>query len=130
MVGMMSINGETDANGGITEFKYNAATGERVPTKVEYSDRLMEVLLKGHFPERFRERISVSGQIGLQPIDAFSNLTAGAKREIRAIIMRDLEEQRELSAARLNAIDVAAIESGDAAALSDLRGDTGGDYAE
>lgn len=72
-----------------------------IPTKVEYSDRLAEVLLKGHFPERFRDRVHHSGLVGLQPVDAFANLSLGAKREIRAIIMRDLEEQRAAEAHRL-----------------------------
>jgi hypothetical protein len=113
-------------DGTVTEFRVNAATGERIPVKVEYSDRLMEVLLKGAFPERFRERISVSGTVGLEPVDAFANLTAKAKREIRAIIMRDLEEQRVEAAARAAAIEgefteVEGGEGGASAALEDMR---------
>lgn len=107
-------------DGTATEFRVNAATGERIPVKIEYSDRLMEVLLKGAFPERFRERISVSGTVGLEPVDAFANLTMKAKREIRAIIMRDLEEQRAEATARANAIEAEFTEvPGDA--LEDLR---------
>ena len=109
-------------DGTAVEFRVNAATGERIPTKIEYSDSLMEVLLKGAFPERFRERISVSGTVGLEPVDAFANLTAKAKREIRAIIMRDLEEQRVEAAARAAAIEGEFTEvEGAGAALEDMR---------
>ena len=109
-------------DGTVTEFRVNAATGERIPVKIEYSDRLMEVLLKGAFPERFRERISVSGTVGLEPVDAFANLTSKAKREIRAIIMRDLEEQRVEAAARASAIEGEFTEvTGADAALADMR---------
>lgn len=104
-------------DGTATEFRVNAATGERVPVKIEYSDRLMEVLLKGAFPERFRERISVSGTIGLEPVDAFANLTSKAKREIRAIIMKDLEEQR--AAAAQPVLEAEYVEVG--TALEDMR---------
>jgi len=96
----------------------------RVPVKVEYSDRLMEVLLKGAFPERFRERISIAGTIGLEPVDAFANLTAKAKREIRAIVLRDLEEQRSAAdAARQGEVVDAEFTDVDGA-LEDLRGQT------
>ena len=108
-------------DGTATEFRVNAATGERIPVKVEYSDRLMEVLLKGAFPERFRERISVSGVIGLEPVDAFANLTSKAKRAIRQIIMTDLEEQRVAAAAKV--IDAEYTEVG--TALEDMRADGG-----
>lgn len=113
---------EVEANrrgrdGVVTEWKINPATGERVPVKIEYSDRLLEMLVKGAFPERFRERISVSGTIGLEPVDAFANLTSKAKREIRAIIMRDLEEQR--AAAAQPVIDAEYVEVG--TALEDMR---------
>jgi hypothetical protein len=74
--------------------------GERVPVEMEYSDRLMEVLIKGHFPDRYRDKLFVSGTIGLEPVDAFANLSPKAKRQIREIIMADLEEQRTLAAAR------------------------------
>lgn len=104
-------------DGTVTEYRVNAATGERIPVKIEYSDRLMEVLLKGAFPERFRERISVSGTIGLEPVDAFANLTSKAKREIRAIIMRDLEEQR--AAAAQPVLEAEYVEVG--SALEDMR---------
>ncbi len=70
----------------------NIISEERV-----FSDRMGELLLKGHFPERFRDKIFVSGSVGLEPVDAFANLTAKAKRAIRAIIMADLEEQRQLA---------------------------------
>jgi hypothetical protein len=109
-------------DGVVTEFqlKVNPATGERelAPKKVEYSDRLMEVLLKGHFPERFRERVHHSGTVGLEPVDVFANLSTKAKREIREIIMRDLEEQRELASAA-KAGDV--VEVTGAMQLEDLR---------
>lgn len=104
------------------EFKINPATGERVPTKIEYSDRLMEVLLKGHFPERFRDRVHHSGTVGLEPVDAFANLTTKAKREIRAIIMRDLEEQRVERAERDAAIEVDFREVS-AVEIEDMRAD-------
>lgn len=82
-------------HGVVTEWKVLPLSGEKVPVKVEYSDRMLEVLMKGHFPERYRDNIHHSGLIGLEPVDAFSNLSAKAKREIRAIILRDLEDQRE-----------------------------------
>jgi hypothetical protein len=60
-----------------------------------YSDRLMEVLLKGHFPDRYRDKLFAAGTLGLEPVDAFANLSLKAKRQIREIIMVDLEEQRQ-----------------------------------
>lgn len=109
-------------DGVVTEWKVNPATGERIPVKVEYSDRILEVLLKGAFPERFRDRISVSGTVGLEPVDAFANLSPKAKREIRAIIMRDLEEQRLEAAAKAAAVDgkFTEVETVDTA-LEDMR---------
>lgn len=82
------------------EFRLNTRTGELIPTKVEFSDRLAEVLLKGHFPERYRDKLFAAGVVGLEPVDAFSNLSPKAKRQIREIIMADLEEQRTLALAR------------------------------
>jgi hypothetical protein len=76
---------------------------DRVPEEMEYSDRLMEVLLKGHFPDRYRDKVFVSGTVGLEPVDAFGSLSPKAKRAIREIIMADLEEQRSLAAARAEA---------------------------
>jgi hypothetical protein len=86
-------------DGFITKWQLNKK-GERVPVEMEYSDRLMEVLIKGHFPDRYRDKLFVSGTIGLEPVDAFANLSPKAKRQIREIIMADLEEQRTLAAAR------------------------------
>lgn len=37
--------------------------GEQVALVTRYSDRLMEVLLRGHKPEKFRERWSIDGKI-------------------------------------------------------------------
>lgn len=82
-------------NGTPTKWTVNPKTGERTPIEWTYSDRLLELAAKGHFPERYRDKVFVSGNVGLEPIDVFSNLTLKAKREIRAIIMRDLEEQRQ-----------------------------------
>lgn len=79
---------------GVTNPIYNNK-GVLIGEETVFSDRMGELLLKGHFPERFRDKIFVSGNVGLEPVDAFANLTPKAKREIRAIIMRDLEEQRE-----------------------------------
>lgn len=100
-----------------TEFRIGR-NGEAIPTKIEFSDRLAEVLLKGHFPERYRDRVYHSGTVGLEPVDAFANLSAKAKRKIRAIIMEDLEEQRE--AARAQEPIPVAVEPG--AMLEDMRG--------
>ena len=97
---------------------YYDKEGNHTHTKVEYSDRMGELLLKGHFPERYRDKVFHSGTVGLEPVDAFANLSTKAKREIRAIIMRDLEEQRELAAARG---DPSVIEHSAAIALEDLR---------
>ena len=78
-----------------TKWRIDPNTNERIAIEWEYSDRLLELAVKGHFPERYRERIHHSGTVGLEPVDAFANLTPQAKREIRAIVMRDLEEQRK-----------------------------------
>ena len=95
------------------------AKGNCIGTRTVYSDRMGELLLKGHFPERFRDKLFVSGNVGLEPVDAFANLTAKAKREIRAIIMRDLEEQRQLAEAKgdRGVIEGTAV----AAAIEDMR---------
>lgn len=86
---------ERGRDGTPTKWSVNPKTGERTPIEWTYSDRLLELAAKGHFPERYRDKVFVSGNVGLEPIDVFSNLTLKAKREIRAIIMRDLEEQRQ-----------------------------------
>lgn len=98
--------------------------GNPIPVEVEYSDHLLALLLKGHFPERFRDNVHHSGVVGLQPVDAFSNLTTRAKLEIRGIIMRDLEEQRVAAAeAQLLSRDRGEVIEGTAVerALEDLR---------
>lgn len=105
-----------------TKWRVNPETGERTATEWTFSDRLLELAARGHFPERYRTNVAVSGTMGLEPVDAFSNLSPGAKREIRAIIMRDLEEQR--LAAQL--ADRAATIEGDFSerpsdALADMR---------
>lgn len=104
------------------EWRTDPVTGEKVPIRWEYSDRMLEVLMKGHFPERYRENIHHSGQLGLEPIDAFANLTAKAKRAIRDIIMRDLEEQRE-AAERARVVETGPIIEGAAivTSIEDLR---------
>jgi len=98
----------------------------KVGTERVYSDRLMEVMLKGYFPERFRENVYHSGTIGLEPVDAFANLSSKAKRLIRQIIMDDLAEQREAEAQRRNEgaglIEGVAVPFTPAAALEDMRG--------
>lgn len=109
---------------GVVQKRYDKE-GNLISEETVYSDRMGELLLKGHFPERFRDKIFVSGNVGLEPVDAFANLTPKAKREIRAIIMRDLEEQRE--AARLredpDVIDVVAVPVDEALAahIEDMR---------
>jgi hypothetical protein len=119
---------EVEANrrgrdGIVTEWKLNPLTGERVPVKMEFSDRMLEVLMKGHFPERYRDNIHHSGLIGLEPVDAFANLTSKAKRAIRAIIMADLEEQREAEELARREAAPPVIEGGELIAhqLEDLR---------
>ena len=103
---------------GVTNPKYDAK-GNYLGDETVFSDRMGELLLKGHFPERYRDKIFVSGSVGLEPVDAFANLTAKAKREIRAIIMRDLEEQRQLAQA---VADPGVIEGQTVgAALEDMR---------
>jgi hypothetical protein len=104
---------------GVEQNRYDK-DGKLISTEIVYSDRMGELLLKGHFPERFRDKIFVSGSVGLEPVDAFANLSAKAKREIRAIIMRDLEEQRELARAATDA-DIIDVTPTAAAALEDMR---------
>lgn len=97
-----------------------------VPVKVEYSDRLLELLVTAAFPERFRKNLHHSGAIGLEPIDAFSNLSHKAKRQIRQIIMEDLAEQRKLAQDRVRErVDGAVIdvEASSVQLLEDGRGD-------
>jgi hypothetical protein len=100
-----------------TKWRVDPKTGERTAIEWEYSDRLLELAAKGHMPELYRDKIFVSGSVGLEPVDAFSNLSTKAKREIRAIIMRDLEEQRELAAAQSKG---ELIEHNAVAAIADL----------
>lgn len=92
------------------------AEGKLIPLEVQYSDRMLELAARGHMPERYRDKVLVAGSVGLEPMDVFQNLSFKAKREIRAIIMRDLEEQRQSG----------TIIDGDALALEDLR-DNGDD---
>lgn len=93
------------------------ADGKMVVTEVEYSDRMLELAARGHFPERYRDRISVSGEIGLHPVDAFANLSVKAKRLIREIIMADLEEQRKARAATVVEAEFTEVD----VALEDMR---------
>lgn len=100
-------------DGVITKWRFSKqkdGTYRREPEEMEYSDRLMEVLLKGHFPDRYRDKLFVAGNVGLEPIDAFSALSPKAKREIRLIIMRDLEEQRRAANARADVREGKTIE--------------------
>lgn len=101
---------------GVTSKRFDK-DGNLISEEQVFSDRMGELLLKGHFPERYRDKIFVSGSVGLEPVDAFANLTAKAKRAIRAIIMADLEEQRQLEVAA-SAADV--IEGSVTQALADM----------
>lgn len=95
------------------------AEGKMIVTEVEYSDRMLELAARGHMPERYRDRVSVSGTLGLEPVDAFSSLSPKAKRKIIDIAMADLEEQRQLAASRSEPVDAEYTEVTDA--LEDLR---------
>jgi hypothetical protein len=81
------------------KWRVDPSTGERIPIEWVFSDRMLELAAKGHFPERYRDKVVGSGTLGLEPVDAFANLSTKAKRAIREIIMADLEEQRQIAAA-------------------------------
>jgi hypothetical protein len=111
-------------DGVITRWRFSKqkdGTYLREPEEMEYSDRLMEVLLKGHFPDRYRDKLYVAGTVGLEPVDAFANLSTKAKRQIREIIMADLEEQRQASTRMAAAQTIEAQATDVTAQLEDMR---------
>jgi hypothetical protein len=106
-----------------TKWRVDPRTGDRTAIEWTFSDRLLELAARGHFPERYRDNVHVSGTVGLEPVDAFANLSTGAKRKIRAIIMEDLEEQRLAQVKRVKDSGV-VVESTATEMLTDMRAGT------
>lgn len=66
------------------------------------SDRLLELLMRGHIPEVYRDNVNVSGGLDLTGggLDIFSELSLDAKKRIRDIMMEDLKAQAAATAAK------------------------------
>jgi hypothetical protein len=69
------------------------------------SDRLLELLMRGHLPEVYRDNVNVSGSMDLTGggLDIFSELSLDAKKRIRDIMMEDLKAQAAATAAKAEA---------------------------
>lgn len=63
----------------------------------EQSDRLLELMLKGHLPETFGDKLKHSGSVDLNGggLDIFSELTLPCKKAIRALMIEDMRQQAE-----------------------------------
>lgn len=66
------------------------------------SDRLLELLMRGHLPEVYRDNVNHTGQVDLNGggLDIFSELSLDAKKRIRDIMMEDLKAQAVATASK------------------------------
>ena len=85
---------ERGMKGTPTKFIRDVKTGELIVTERTFSDRMLELAAKANNPMKYRDYAPPAGVLGVETQDIFAELTPKAKREIRAIIVRDLEEQR------------------------------------
>lgn len=105
-----------------TKWKVDPKTGERTAVEFVYSDRMLELAAKAYNPQMFRDHVAPAGALGIETVDIFSDLTPKAKREIRAIIIRDLEEQRVAAKEGTEVVD-AEYTDVPAGELEDKRGE-------
>lgn len=72
------------------------------------SDRLLEVMLRAHIPDKYRDNVHVTGTLDNAGggLDLLKDLSMEAKRKIRQIIIEDMEQQRALRATPVEALQI------------------------